>query len=84
MNSHPLFSLKGWHIIAQGNALGLVSTLGLSPERAKQTADPSVVMPFQGEKWLKTLFPRALPWAILFCPFGAKDGITGYAVITLK
>ena len=36
------------------------------------------VVPLQGEYRAKRL-PRALPWAILLCPFGAVERMPGYA-----
>ena len=43
----PLFSLKGWNIKAQGNALGLTMSIDQSPERAKQALVTTVLRPFR-------------------------------------
>jgi hypothetical protein len=42
------FSLKGWKIKAQGNALGKRLAMGNSPERAPESRHVKILSPFQG------------------------------------
>ena len=67
--SGQFFALKGRHNPAQGNALGTQSTQRLSPERASQR----LFRPFRATDLDRVAIPRALPWAEMFCPFGAND-----------
>jgi len=70
----------GRHKTAQGSALGVVRESVISPEGATEVFFPShmsllhSVSPLQGLSLL-LLGPRASPWAILLCPFGA-NGVT--------
>ena len=56
-------------MIAQGNALGKKIHALSSPERAYYQIDdaPSGLETFTG------LSPRALPWALITCPFRANN-----------
>jgi hypothetical protein len=38
-----------------------------------------VLCPFRAKNTLFSPFPRALPWAVMFCPFGAFERNVGYA-----
>jgi hypothetical protein len=58
---------KGQTLIAQGNALGTVSACNHSPEGAT----PHRSRPFRAVVIIISK-PKALPWAIEFCPVGAK------------
>ena len=73
ITGQPLFSLKGWDKKAQGIAWVGERTKGPSPERAEQTFRWHVVPPFQGSHPDNVSSPRALPWAVLFRPFGAFE-----------
>jgi hypothetical protein len=53
-----LLSLKGWKILAQGNALGYERKRVQSPERALETASFKILTPFQG---LPDIFARPYP-----------------------
>ena len=64
---------KGVNRIAQGYALGSCPSNGFSPERAAQRQDERVcVSPLQGLALWGDGVPRALPWAGLLRPFGAR------------
>ena len=53
---------------AQGNALGLIQCGTLRALKGRNTPMP----PFQGLPSFRPPNPRALPWAVLLCPFRAK------------
>ena len=65
--------LKGQQRIAQGNALGRKEAVA-SPCKGKSTnagcRPATELLPLQGVFDIAIL-PRALPWAIRYCPFGA-------------
>ncbi len=74
-SSRQVFSLKGWNRSAQGNALGEGTATATKPCKGETTPVYwAVVPPFQGSEVRRFRVPRALPWAILFCPFGADEG----------
>jgi len=59
---------KGRNNLAWGEAPGKDKTNLPSPEGAKSPND----LALSALNPIEYLFPRALPWAILFCPFRAK------------
>src|SRR5262245_13153016 len=80
-----LFSLKGWNKIAQGDALGPSKNKGPSPERGATRAEPGRCYALSGlRRFTTTFFPRALPWAVLLRPFGARTLVTFYPQSTTQ
>ena len=64
---------KGRHSPAQGNALGNHERRTDEPcKGAIGTSYAGMISPLQGCSRLDMRVPRALPWAILFRPFGAS------------
>jgi hypothetical protein len=45
--------------------------MGLSCVFTESVIPGNFIMPFQGGYVVSWLLPRALPWAVLFCPFRA-------------
>jgi hypothetical protein len=62
-----LFTPKGWHNKAQGAALGKAPINGEAPTGRNKCHRPVGAIEM---RWSK---PRALPWALLFHPFGVKS-----------
>jgi hypothetical protein len=63
---------------AQGNALGIGPVPETQALKGRNNRPADVVSPFQGYNMPRMCFPgrpkpRALPWAIVFGPFGALD-----------
>jgi hypothetical protein len=56
---------------AQGNALGWRGIGPVSPEGARRPAAVRLLRPFRAVQ-IQIVHPRALPWADMFGPFGAK------------
>jgi len=72
------FAPKGRNTRAQGNALGtepMAKSVALKGQDDSR-AEPGF-RPFRASAMLPTRFPRSLPWALLFCPFGAEEGRQG-------
>ena len=73
-------ALKGQKLLAQGNALGIMS-VGNAPCKGKSFKIHRIKMenplryvkllPLQGARFATHKKPRALPWAKSFCPFRA-------------
>jgi hypothetical protein len=62
--------------VDKGAKIGLVQIRG--------TGSGRMLRSFQGFHIFKAPFPRALPWAILFRPFGAWERTTGYAQLIFR
>lgn len=68
-------------MLAQGNALGFGIGIKSSPERAGQVPIKVDWAALSGLGMLNDLIPRALPWALMDCPFGAPEyGAPEYGV----
>ena len=70
-----MIALKGRDKIAQGIALGLpeTATQALTGRNKEFCNVLRTMPPFQGSIGQVAYSPRALPWAILGCPFGAQN-----------
>ena len=71
--TEDLFSPKGWHRIAQGNALGTGRVKGASPVGAASARAGGGYLALSGLEGGAPRVPRALPWAILSRPFWAPE-----------
>ena len=76
--SSRLFTPKGWHRKAQGNALGFdprPETAALKGRRQirEPLRDHGLFGPFRDRDLGFLGVPRALPWAFLCHPFGVKS-----------
>ena len=62
---------KGQKLLAQGSALGIMA-ISNAPCKGNSFILPGVLklLPLQGDR-LPPKTPRALPWAMSFCPFRA-------------
>ena len=62
-------ALKGHHIPAQGNALGFNPLPIIALKGCDKTLTTPMLRPYRAF-WDVYSFPRALPWAGMFNPFG--------------
>ena len=66
------YALKGQKLLAQGSALGIMA-IGNAPCKGKSfmyCLGVLKLLPLQGALPI-AIIPRALPWAVSFCPFRA-------------
>ena len=80
-------ALKGQKLLAQGNALG-IKAISNTPCKGKSFKIHIIKMvnqlryvkllPLQGDKFANMITPRALPWAMSFCPLPFR-----YAPVTV-
>jgi hypothetical protein len=80
MNLRPLIQgMKGRYRIAQGNALGnrakKVQALKGRNRMLRRCGELDQCAALSGLGWSLGLVPRALPWAIIYRPFGAENRV---------